>query len=217
MKKELQRVIELPEGVSATVDGNVVTLKGNGKVITKNFDMGRVDVRVEANQFKIGSELATRRESKMIGTMWAHVNNMVKGLKKEFVYKLEIANVHFPMNVKLEGDKVIIKSLLGETTKRIARVMPNSKVEITSTITNLQTLKLQLQSLGQSTTQVDTAIYSLSTLRTQIYNVEGEVEDIKLYTSNMLTEIDNTLISLREAIVSIGLSPFTEFSSILTL
>ena len=73
---------------------------------------------------------ATRRESKMIGTTWAHLKNMVKGLGEEFVYELEVCNVHFPMNVKADGDKITIKSFLGETTERFARIMPGVKVDI---------------------------------------------------------------------------------------
>lgn len=34
------------------------------------------------------------------------------------------------MNVKAGGDKVTIKSFLGETTLREARIMPNAKVEV---------------------------------------------------------------------------------------
>jgi len=72
----------------------------------------------------------------MIGTIWAHLKNMVKGVGEDYVYTLEVANVHFPMNVKAEGDKVTIKSFLGETTVRESRIMPNSKVDIKgSTIT----------------------------------------------------------------------------------
>jgi len=43
---------------------------------------------------------------------------------------LEICNVHFPMNVKLDGDRVNIKSFLGETTVRVSKVLPNVKVDI---------------------------------------------------------------------------------------
>tara|TARA_Y100000310_G_scaffold291519_1_gene319532 strand:- start:336 stop:590 length:255 start_codon:yes stop_codon:yes gene_type:complete len=34
------------------------------------------------------------------------------------------------MNVKVDGDKVVIKSFLGETTERVARIMPGAEVEV---------------------------------------------------------------------------------------
>ena len=38
--------------------------------------------------------------------------------------------LHFPMNVKVDGDRVLIKSFLGETTERFARIIPNVDVDI---------------------------------------------------------------------------------------
>jgi len=71
----------------------------------------------------ISSKNATKRQSRMIGTITAHLTNMVKGVKDGFEYKLEICNVHFPMNVKVVGSKVIIKSFLGEKTPRVAKII----------------------------------------------------------------------------------------------
>ena len=31
----------------------------------------------------------------MMGTIWAHLKNMIKGLTEDFVYELEIYHVHF--------------------------------------------------------------------------------------------------------------------------
>lgn len=130
MNKKLERTIEIPEGVECVVNGKNVLVKGNGKETSKDFDNGRVQMSVEGNSFKLLCEKASRRESKMIGTIWANVNNMIKGLSEDFVYELEICNAHFPMNVKLEGNEVVIKSFLGETTARIAKVIDGVKVEI---------------------------------------------------------------------------------------
>lgn len=130
MNKDLERIVEIPEGVEVVVNGNKVTVKGNGKELVREFDKGKVSMAVADKKFVLKVKGATRRESKMIGTIWAHLKNMVKGVAEDFVYELEVANVHFPMNVKAEEDKVTIKSFLGETTIREARIMPNSKVDI---------------------------------------------------------------------------------------
>jgi large subunit ribosomal protein L6 len=155
MKKELQRVIDLADGVTVLIEGNMVTVKADGKELSKKFDMGRVAVVVEGSQVKVGSPLATRRESKMIGTIWAHLKNMLKGVRKEFVYKMEICNVHFPMNVKVVGDQVIIKSLLGETVQRVARIMPNSKVEINGS--DITVTSNNIEMAGQTAANIEKA------------------------------------------------------------
>jgi len=130
MNKDLKRIIEIPEGIEVVVNENEITVRGNGKEIARNFDLGKVRPEVKDKKIFLAVKKATRRESKMIGTVWAHLENMIKGLKENFIYDLEICSVHFPMNVKQEGDKVVIKSFLGETTERIAKILPNVNVEI---------------------------------------------------------------------------------------
>ena len=130
MNKDLERVIEIPEGVIVEVSGNDFVVKGNGKELKRSFDLGKVQAVVKDGKIVLTAKGATRRESKMIGTTWAHLKNMIKGMGEEFVYELEVCNVHFPMNVKADGDKITIKSFLGETTQRVSRIMPNVKVDI---------------------------------------------------------------------------------------
>ncbi len=139
MNKDLTREIEVPEGVTVSVSGNDFVVKGNGKEIKRTADLGKIKASVsprddsgEPNAGKIilVAKGATRRESKMIGTTWAHLKNMVKGVGEDFVYELEVCNVHFPMNVKMDGNKIVIKSFLGETTERISKVHPEAKVDI---------------------------------------------------------------------------------------
>ena len=130
MNKNLERIIEIPEGIEVIVNGNMVTVKGNGKELFKEFNLYKISLASKNGKVTLWMKGATRRESKMIGTIWAHINNMIRGIQEDYVYKLEICNVHFPMNVKAEGDKIIIKSFLGETTQRIAKILPKVKVDI---------------------------------------------------------------------------------------
>ncbi|MFH1237820.1 MAG: 50S ribosomal protein L6 [archaeon] len=130
MNKDLSRVIEIPGNVEVVVKGNQVIVKGNGNELIKIFDKGKVSIVFADNKITISAKGATRRESKMIGTIWACINNMIKGVGENFVYTLEICNVHFPMNVKVEGNEVIIKSFIGETVKRVAKILPKVKVDI---------------------------------------------------------------------------------------
>ena len=130
MNKDLAREVEIPEGVSVVVSGNDVVVKGGDKELKRSFDVGKVGVKVDGSKVVLSVKGATRRESKMIGTIWAHLKNMVKGIGEDFVYELEVCNVHFPMNVKVDGDKITIKSFLGETTERVAKILTGVKVDI---------------------------------------------------------------------------------------
>jgi len=155
MNKDLERTIDIPEGIEVKVSDNLVSVSGNGKEISRNFDFGKVSIAIKDKKILLNAKNATRRESKMIGTIWAHLKNIIKGLSEDFVYKLEICNVHFPMNVKIDGDKIIIKSFLGETTQRVARIMPNSKVEIKGN--EITVSSFDIESAGQTAANLEKA------------------------------------------------------------
>lgn len=155
MNKDLMREVEIPEGVEVVVSGNKITVKGNGKELVREVDNGKVSMAVADKKFVLKAKGATRRESKMIGTIWAHLKNMIKGITEDFVYTLEVCNVHFPMNVKAEGEKVVIKSFLGETTVREARVMPNTKVDIKGS--QITVSSYDIEAAGQTAANLEKA------------------------------------------------------------
>lgn len=155
MNKDLERVIEIPEGISVVIDGNNFVVKGSGKELTKKFDLGKINAEVKNNNIVLSAKGATRRESKMIGTIWAHLKNMIKGLGEDFVYELEICNVHFPMSVKSDGNRVLIKSFLGETTERVAKIVDNVKVEISGN--KITVSSHNIESAGQTAANLEKA------------------------------------------------------------
>ncbi|MCK4996992.1 50S ribosomal protein L6 [Candidatus Pacearchaeota archaeon] len=130
MNKDLERTVEIPSGIEISVNGKEFKVKGAGKEFVRTFDTGKIKTEVKGDVLTLTAIGATKREAKMMGTVWAHLKNMIKGTSEEFVYELEVCNVHFPMNVKKVGNEVVIKSFLGETTIRKSRIMPETDVNI---------------------------------------------------------------------------------------
>jgi large subunit ribosomal protein L6 len=155
MKRDLKRTINLPEGFTANYLDNKLVLNANGKKTEKKFILNRVNISIDNNSIIISAKPATRRESKIIGTVWAHINNMINGLKENFEYKLEICNVHFPMNVKVEGQKVVIKSFLGERTPRVANILPNVEVSIKGSLISVTSSDIEFA--GQTAANIEKA------------------------------------------------------------
>lgn len=155
MKKDLKRVIEIPGGVECKIEDNEVFMKSGEKETRKTFDLKKIKLDIKDNQIIISSKNATRRQSKIMGTIWAHLNNMIKGFNEDFVYNLEICNAHFPMNVKVEGDKIIIKSFLGETTERKAKILGGVKVDITGNI--IEVSSHDIERAGQTAANIEKA------------------------------------------------------------
>tara|TARA_Y100000310_G_scaffold216080_1_gene217063 strand:+ start:2163 stop:2705 length:543 start_codon:yes stop_codon:yes gene_type:complete len=155
MKKNLERVIEIPEGIEVLVDGAEITIKSNGKELKREFNLKNISMKIEDKKLKISAKKATKRESKLIGTAWAHIKNMISGVQEDFIYKLEIVNVHFPMNVKVEGENVVIKSFLGETIERIAKIIPEVNVEVKGN--QIEVKSANIEAAGQTAANIEKA------------------------------------------------------------
>ena len=130
MNKDLERVVEIAEGVEVLVNDKEFVVKGNGKELKKSIDIGKIKIEVKDGKVVLVAKGASKREAKMMGTIEAHLKNMIKGMAEDFVYELEVCNVHFPMNVKANGNIITIKSFLGETTERKSKILDGAKVEI---------------------------------------------------------------------------------------
>ncbi len=69
-------------------------------------------------------------QKKTVRTVASHIQNMIIGVTKGFRYKMKIVYAHFPMNLKVQGDKIIIENYLGERGTREAKLLPGVKVKV---------------------------------------------------------------------------------------
>lgn len=130
MKKELFQEIEIPEGVEIRLENSILVVKGPEGENKKKINTQGLDFDISSNKIIIGNKKATKNEKKQMNTLAAHIKNMIKGVREKFEYKLKICSSHFPMNVKTEGNKVIIKNFLGEKIERKAVISENVDVKI---------------------------------------------------------------------------------------
>ncbi|BAA79305.1 50S ribosomal protein L6P [Aeropyrum pernix K1] len=123
--------VEVPEGVTVSIDGMRVKVSGPKGEVERDFSHARgVLIRLEDNSVVVESFFAKARQRALVGAIAGHIRNMIKGVQGGFRYKLKIMYSHFPINVKVEGDKFIISNFLGEKGLRIARIMPGVKVQV---------------------------------------------------------------------------------------
>lgn len=120
-KKEMKGELSLPEGVSAEVSAEGITLKGKGGEVTKRLINPFITITVENNIIQLVGKRATQREKKMIATFKAHLKNMIKGVTEGHFYTLKVCSGHFPMNVSVNNNELTIKNFIGE---KVPRVLP---------------------------------------------------------------------------------------------
>ena len=101
------RKIEVPAGVTVTVNDNTVTVKGSKGELSLNTVK---DIKVELNENTIiVSRANDNKETRaMHGTTNANITNMIKGVTNGFSKGLEIIGVGYRFNVK--GSTLVINA-----------------------------------------------------------------------------------------------------------
>jgi large subunit ribosomal protein L6 len=86
--------VAVPSGVTATVDGQTVKMKGpKGQLQFIVHD--DVEVKFEDGQVKVAPRSETKRARSLYGTARAQIANLVEGVTKGFEKKLEITGVGY--------------------------------------------------------------------------------------------------------------------------
>jgi large subunit ribosomal protein L6 len=130
MVKEIARQVEIPEGVAVTVVGNTVTVKGPKGEVTRQLSYPEIEIRKEDSQVVVNSRLDRKRHRAMVGTLAAHIGNMVAGVTRGYEYKMKVVYSHFPIQLKAASDQLVINNFLGERKSRSAKILPGTKVDI---------------------------------------------------------------------------------------
>ncbi|MBR1223108.1 50S ribosomal protein L6 [Bradyrhizobium sp. U87765 SZCCT0131] len=94
MSRVGKRPVPVPSGVTATVDGQTVKMKGpKGQLQFVVHD--DVSVKLEDGAIKVDPRFETKRARSLYGTARAQVANLVEGVTKGFEKKLEIVGVGY--------------------------------------------------------------------------------------------------------------------------
>jgi len=94
MSRIAKNPVTLPQGVEATVSGQVVTVKGpKGQASYAVHDL--VEVVLEGNELKFSPRNGSREAKALSGTMRSVVNNMVQGVHQGYEKKLQLVGVGY--------------------------------------------------------------------------------------------------------------------------
>ena len=130
MRKKFETSVKIPEGVECQYENGVLKFKKGEVSLSRKISIPRTEVKIAGNKVNFICEKANKKDVAIIKTNFSHLNNLLKGLDEEFVYKMEICNVHFPMTVKVNGNKVIVSNFLGEKINREANILEGVEVQI---------------------------------------------------------------------------------------
>jgi len=127
---EIIEKVEVPDGVEVSI-APPAKIRVKGKLGELEQDLTHMGIKLELD----GKDVVIRFRGKgrvaksMMGTAKSMIRNMITGVTKGFTYKLKIIASHFPMNVKVQGDTIIIENFIGERWPRYAKIVgPKTKV-----------------------------------------------------------------------------------------
>jgi large subunit ribosomal protein L6 len=127
---ETVATVEIPEGVDGTLEGRIVTIKGEKGELVRDFSHAPIKIQLDGKTVTVQASWPRKKEAALVGTVRSHIQNMIKGVTKGFTYKLKIVFSHFPITVKIKEKTLTIENFTGERNPRKAKIMGDTKVTV---------------------------------------------------------------------------------------
>ncbi len=126
-----EELVPVPEGVTVeVVDPVTIKVKGPLGELVKSFRNAGIRVSMAEGGLLVRVYGRGKRVDAMMGTFRATFRNMVTGVTKGFTYRLKVVQTHFPMNLKVQGDRLVIENFTGERYPRVVELVPGVKVTV---------------------------------------------------------------------------------------
>src|SRR3989338_9686821 len=123
----MEKKVQVPDGVEVRVDGMRVTVKGPLGELSKDFYDPRfnrlVKLEKKDNEVHVSNLDESRKITAMVGTIAAHVKNMILGTSVGFKYDMKVMYTHFPITLTHADNQIHIKNFFGEKGARSAEVV----------------------------------------------------------------------------------------------
>jgi len=129
-REKIIKEIELPDSISALLEDNFLLIEGPKGAIKRELKQFNILIKIENRKIILESGSHTKVVKKMLGSLAAHIKNMIRGSLQNYVYTLKICSGHFPMNVSVTNNNLTIKNLLGEKVPRVLQLKEGADVKV---------------------------------------------------------------------------------------
>jgi large subunit ribosomal protein L6 len=124
--REHVSTLEIPDGISVSLEERVISVKGKLGTIKKDFTKLPAFLTIENNIVKIEPYGTRRKDFAISKTAQSIINNMIKGVQNGYKYRMKIVFAHFPITVKIKDGKVHVENFFGERKARISSIVGDS-------------------------------------------------------------------------------------------
>jgi large subunit ribosomal protein L6 len=126
----IEERVNIPKGVTVTVQGTTVEVKGPKGKLSRDFANPKTRVHTDGDHVVVSCELPRVKDKAIVGTFASHITNMIEGVVNGFEYDMKIVYSHFPMKASTKGDKFVIENFLGERSPRLAKIVGDTKIQV---------------------------------------------------------------------------------------
>ena len=151
----MKKTVEIQEGVEVNVVGQQVIVKGPVGEVTRIFPSSKLKITSEKGIVNVENIINTQAIRALVSTFKAHINNMVDGVRKPFIYKLKVTSVHFPMNITLSGKVLSIANFLGSKKPIIVNMPNGADVSVDADIITISSI--DIETAGMAATRIEQA------------------------------------------------------------
>ena len=122
--------LEIPDNVTVETDHLDVTVDGPEGSVSRRLWYPDVSVETEDDTVVIESDAEDAKTNATVGTFESHITNAFHGVTEGWEYKMEVFYSHFPMQVRVDGDEVVIENFLGEKAPRRTTIHGDTDVSV---------------------------------------------------------------------------------------
>ncbi len=149
------QTIEIHSECQVSLDDKTVTVQGSKGTLTRTFPEPQTSIKIEGNEVYVGTHVSRKRARALVGTVVAHIRNMMLGVRLGYEYEMKIVYSHFPITVELKDKTMIIKNFIGERGVRKARIVGD--VQIRTTEDEIFISGIDLEHVSQSAANIQQA------------------------------------------------------------
>ena len=128
--KKLSIEIKLPKELEVKLDKGILTLKGPKGEVKRNLLDKNIGIEYKEGTITLKASKPNQVNKKLIKSCNAHIKNMIRGCLEGHKYTLKICSGHFPMNVSVNNNQLIVKNFLGEKVPRTLELKQGAEVKV---------------------------------------------------------------------------------------
>jgi len=138
------KTIIVPEGIEVKIELGKIIVKGPKGELKRSFPTKNLKIEKKENKIIISPLQENARTRALVGTFRSHIQNMIGGVQQPYVYKLKVCSSHFPISVKISGQELQILNFFGEKKPRRVKISEGVNVKIEGDIIIVESIDKEL-------------------------------------------------------------------------